>query len=81
MATKIAYYPKHKNEDLLDNENQYFIHEGNYTGLRRTINLLIKEDGSVVDQGGEITEDRKLNLGNQGDHLVTVVHFDTHELQ
>ena len=82
MATKIAYYQTHRNPDLLDNETQYFIHESDsYSGVRRTINLLIRADGKVVDQGGEITQERGLNLGNQGDHLVTLIHFDTHELQ
>ena len=82
MATKIAYYPTHRNEDLLDKETQYLIHGSNfYSGVRRTINLLIQADGTVVDQGGEITQERELNLGNQGDHLVTLIHFDTHELQ
>lgn len=80
MATKIAYWTEHKSES---EDKQYLVHPSSngYEGVRRTINLLVRESGQIVDETDEITIERKLDLGNQGDNLVTLIHFDTHELQ
>ena len=46
--------------------------------LRKTINLKIKADGSVVNADGTMLT--TLNLGVQGDDRATIIHFDLEDL-
>jgi hypothetical protein len=48
------------------------------SALRQVINLKIKADGMVVNSDGSILE--TINLGNQGEDWVTIIHFDLTEL-
>ena len=78
MATKISYQPTHEREN---NTDKYAICKGTAEGLRSTANLLIQSNGQVVSNNSDVSSiSGAINLGNQGDHNVTVLHFDTHEL-
>jgi hypothetical protein len=76
MATKIVQYQNHKEQD----SEQYLIHgDDNIKAIRKKYSLLVLSNGNIVCNDIDLAT-TPINLGNAGDHNVTALSFDTHEL-